>query len=206
MESIRGGTDIQQNIFLQEVVRALKSARIVKFRQLGGGFYDYVMSPITDGNILTPRLIWAMGLELLRILNIEGADYILVPEAMGIHIGSVMSILSGKPLVIARKRRYGVEGEIEVVKRTAYGEDRMYINGLKSGDKVVIADAIIATGGTLSSLIKALLKHGVEIVDVGVLVEKEELCGVERVLKETGFKVKSVVRIRVHEGEVVVEY
>ena len=206
MESTRGGIDNQQNIFLEEVVRVLRSARIVKFRQLEGGFYDYVMSPITDGNILTPRLIWAMGLELLRILNIEKADYILVPEAMGIHIGSVMSILSGKPLVIARKRRYGVEGEIEVVKKTAYGEDRMYINGLKRGDRVVIADAIIATGGTLSSLIKALVEHGIQIVDIGVLVEKEELGGVERVLKETGFKVKSVVRIRLHEGEIIVKY
>mgnify|MGYP000079450683 CR=1 FL=1 len=203
MDSLKA---LQQDIFLKEIVNVLKSAQIVKFKQLDGGVYEYIMSPITDGNILSPRLLWGMGLALLRILNVEEADYILVPEAMGIHLGAVMSILSGKPLVIARKRRYGVKGEIEIVKKTAYGESKLYINGLNPGDRVVIADAIIATGGTLAAIIKTLLSKSIRIVDVGVLVEKEGLGGVERVLKETGYRVKSVLKVRIQDGEVIVNY
>lgn len=194
-----------RNIFIDELRKVLKEANIVKFKSINGGYYDYIMSPITDGNILSSKLIWAMGLELLRMLDVENADYILVPEAMGIHLGSIMSILSGKPLVIARKRKYNVPGEIEVIKKTGYEESRLYINGLKSGDKVVIADAIIATGGTLTSIIKALIKNKIEIVDVGVLVEKIELGGVKRVREETGFNVKTLLKVRIVNGEVIVE-
>ena len=48
----------------------------------------------------------------------------------------------------------------------------MFINGVKKGDKVVLMDDVMSTGGTIMAIVLALKKIGAEVVDVVVIVEK----------------------------------
>jgi adenine phosphoribosyltransferase len=81
----------------------------------------------------------------------------------------------------------------------------MYVNGLKSGDRVLLVDSIISTGGTFSALIQALQKLGVKITDAVAVIERIEEKGVQRVRDETGVDVKTLVKIRLESGKVHIE-
>ena len=76
----------------------------------------------------------------------------------------------------------------------------MSLNGLKKGDRVVIIDDVISTGGTLVALIEAIRSTGAEIVDILIPVEKNE--GKELVLEKTGLRVKTLVKVSVADGKV----
>jgi adenine phosphoribosyltransferase len=103
---------------------------------------------------------------------------------------------------VVRKRHYGLPGEVVVHQVTGYSEKQMYINGLKSGDRVVIVDDVISTGGTLRALILAFQNMGVRIVDIIVVVEKGK--GKEALEAELNVKVKTLVRVEVRDGKLVV--
>ena len=48
----------------------------------------------------------------------------------------------------------------------------MFINDVQAGEKVIIFDDVISTGGTLGSVIQALLESGVEVPHIITVVEK----------------------------------
>ena len=102
-------------------------------------------------------------------------DKIIVPEAMGIHIGTSVSLEIDKPLLIARKKSYGFEDEVSVKQVTGYSENDLYINYINEGDKVVLLDDVISTGGTLKSMIKALDSIGAEIINTIIIIQKGDI-------------------------------
>jgi len=65
------------------------------------------------------------------------------------------------------------------------------------GDKVLVVDDMISTGGTVLALIQLVRMAQAEIVDVICLAEKVEYGGVERVTKETGVEIKTIVKVSV---------
>jgi adenine phosphoribosyltransferase len=103
---------------------------------------------------------------------------------------------------VVRKRRYGLPGEVSVHQVTGYSEKDMYINGLRSGDRVVIVDDVISTGGTMRALVQAFQGMGVRIVDIIVVVEKGNRK--ESLEAELNVKIKTLVKVEVREGKLVV--
>jgi len=183
---------------LEKLIKSLIEAPIVK-----KGEYDYFVNPITDGVPLVEA-------ELLREVAVAASEYadlnvdkIVCVEAMGIHLATAISILTGIPFVVVRKRFYGLEGEVSVHQTTGYSEGELYINGLEKGDRVFLVDDVVSTGGTMTAVIKALKRVGTEIVDVMAIIEKGD--GKKMVEKETGIKVNTLVRANVVQGKVVVE-
>jgi adenine phosphoribosyltransferase len=168
--------------------------------------YDYIVNPLSSGVPAIPtEALWGCAFEVARIADLREVDKIVTPEAMGIHIASALSMVTGKSMLVLRKRPYFLPGEIEVVKQTAYSVTRMYVNGLKSGDRVLLVDSIISTGGTFSALTQALQKLGVKITDAVAVIERIEEKGVQRVKDETGVDVKTLVKIRLESGKVHIE-
>ena len=49
---------------------------------------------------------------------------------MGIPLATALSIKTGIPFVVVRKRSYGLEGECQVHQQTGYSENELYINGI----------------------------------------------------------------------------
>ena len=130
-------------------------------------------------------------------------DKIVAIEAMGIHLATALSLATGLPFVIIRKREYGLEGEKEVYQETGYGSSNLYINDLKAGEKILLIDDVVSTGGTLISVIGALKDIGVDIKGVIATIEKGD--GKRVVETETGIPIFSIVKIDVIDGEVVIQ-
>ena len=98
------------------------------------GEYQYFIHPLTDGvPRVDPSLLSEVVDRMVELADMD-CDVILAPEAMGIPLATALSIRTGIPFSVIRKRRYDLEGEIELHQRTGYSDSYLYINGgLESG-------------------------------------------------------------------------
>lgn len=120
-------------------------------------------------------------------------DLILAAEARGFVVGAPMAYAMKKGFVMVRK-----PGKLpaETVRREyelEYGKDFLEIHedSIKPGDKVLIVDDLLATGGTSSAIKDMVLSLGAEVTGYVYLIELEFLKG----RKKLGdYPVKSVIR------------
>ena len=164
--------------------------------------YDYMVHPITDGiPSIDPRILTEVADAMAQMGNLD-CDYIVTAEALGIPLATSLSLKTGKPFNIIRKRMYGLPGEVNLSQVTGYSKSTMFINGLKEGDRVVIVDDVVSTGGTLWALVEALKKINVKIVDILVVIERtDKKAEIER---KIGQQIKTLVKVQVEDGRVVV--
>lgn len=162
------------------------------------GGYKYVVHPATDGiPKMDADLLSEIVDEFIRIGDFDNCDLILTVESIGIIFAAPLTLRTGKPFNIVRKRMYGLPGEINLKQITGYSKSDLYVNGISKGDRVIIVDDVVSTGGTLRAMIEGLTKMGAEIVDILIVVEKG--AGREELERELGVRVKSLVRIDVSE-------
>ena len=135
--------------------------------------YPYFVHPITDG---VPRLEADVLKEIIdyayELVYWDDIDLLLGIEAMGLPLTAPLSLRTNKPFAVIRKRTYGLDGEIKIDQKTGYSKGSMFINDVQAGEKVIIFDDVISTGGTLGSVIQALLESGVEVPHIITVVEK----------------------------------
>ncbi|MEC8780829.1 MAG: hypoxanthine/guanine phosphoribosyltransferase [Candidatus Thermoplasmatota archaeon] len=153
---------------MQRLSASLESAPIV-----WKDGYPYFVHPVTDG---VPRL---EGEVLSAIVHLIGervvwddVDLILGIEAMGLPLTAPLSVQHDRPLVVARKRAYGLEGEVVVDQSTGYSKGAMYLNDVRPGERVLIVDDVLSTGGTLRAVIDGIRRCGAEVAQVVIVVEK----------------------------------
>jgi len=180
---------------------ALEKAPVVK-----RGEYFYFISPLQGVSPpLQPDLLMEIARAIVGIADLD-VDRIVTAEVMGIHISSLVSCLTGIPLVIIRKKEFGLPGEVEVVSEESYRriakeeEVRLYINSIQKGDRILIIDDLMSEGGTVIGMIKGLQKAGAIVKDVVVVINRGR--GLERVKKETGHDVKTLADVEVRGGKV----
>lgn len=109
-------------------------------------------------------------------------DIVLGVEARGFIMGSALAYKLGKGIVLVRKpgklpyKTFSTKYELE------YGTDELHIHqdAIKKGQKVLIADDLLATGGTVEAVIDLIEKMGGEIVECAFLAELEFLKGKEK--------------------------
>lgn len=184
---------------LKNLVESLKLAPVVK-----KGDYNYFVHGISDGvPAMDPKVLKEIAELLKRDLDLSKVDKIVAVEAMGIHLATALSLETGIPFVIIRKRKYGLKGEKTIFKRTGYGASKLYINDLHEGENILLIDDVVSTGGTFVSLIKQLQDMGINLEYVVVAVEKGE--GKKIVEEKTGVEVISLVKLDVVDGKVVIE-
>jgi adenine phosphoribosyltransferase len=160
---------------LEKLKRSLRESPVVK-----KGEYDYFVNPITDGVPPMDPAILMEVVEHMRQVGRFDCDVILAPEAMGIPLAVPISLRTGVPYCIVRKRRYDLPGEILIAQRTGYSRSEMSINGLKAGDRVVIVDDVLATGGTARAAASLVEKTGAKICGMYFLIELKGLHGREK--------------------------
>ena len=163
------------------------------------GDYEYFVHPISDGvPMLRPELLREIVIRIIRKAEIENVDKIVTPAAMGIHISTAVSLMTDIPLVVIRKRSYGLDGEVSLSKQTGYSESEMYINDVEPGDRVLVLDDVLSTGGTMVAILDALTEIGTEIADVVAVIKK---AGTNE-LDATEYHVKTLINVTVEDGEV----
>ncbi|KYH25890.1 hypoxanthine/guanine phosphoribosyltransferase [Halalkalicoccus paucihalophilus] len=164
--------------------------------------YHYFVHPISDGvPMLEPSLLREIVIKIIRKASLEDVDKIVTPAAMGIHISTAVSLMTDIPLVVIRKRQYGLDGEVALFQETGYSENQMYINDVEAGDRVLVLDDVLSTGGTLKAITGALEDIGAEVQDVVAVIKK---VGGENKLDGTSYSVKTLINVDVVDGEVVI--
>lgn len=179
--------------------KSLLEAPVVK-----KGNYFYVVHPITDGVPETsPDLLREVTGEIkIYIEKLGNIDKIVTMEAMGIPLATVLSMDMKIPFTIIRKRQYGLPDEVSVEQITGYSKSKLFINGLKKSDNVVIVDDVLSTGGTLRAVLSVLNKIGVNVKGVFIAVSKGG--SVKQISNEFNIKIKSLINIDVVDGKVVI--
>ncbi len=182
---------------LEALKASLAGSAIVK-----RGDYDYMVHPITDGiPRVEPKLLDEVTNAMMEICAFD-CDYIMTIEALGIPLVTALSMKTGKPFNVVRKKMYGLPDEVSLTQVTGYSKANLFMNGVKAGDTVVIVDDVVSTGGTLWALVEALKKMYVKISDIVVVIEKtDRKAEIER---KIGHQIKTLVKIEVVDGKVVV--
>jgi adenine phosphoribosyltransferase len=165
------------------------------------GDYEYFVHPVSDGvPMLRPELLREIVIKIIRKADLEDIDKIVTPAAMGIHISTAVSLMTDIPLVVIRKRQYGLDGEVSLAAQTGYSESEMYINDVERGDRVLVLDDVLSTGGTMKAILDALEHIGAEVIDVVAVIKKAG----PNELDDAGYSVKTLINVTVEDGEVVI--
>lgn len=174
---------------------------VVKAPVVWRGDYPYFIHPLTDG---VPRqtsdLLSATRDLLLHRVDWDGVDLILSVEAMGLPLASVLSVATGIPTVVARKRSYGLAGERIIDQSTGYSKGEIWINDVVAGERVLVVDDVISTGGTMEPVLSALIDMGVELAGVWTIFEKGQ--GMQNLIDKHEWPLNSLVRIEMVDGVV----
>lgn len=180
---------------LELLRRSLDNCPITKF-----GDYHYFVHPITDGiPSVDPRMLAEIAMEIERVAE-GGWERIVTAEAMGIHIATALSLRTGKPFTVIRKREYRLPGEVRIQQTTGYSKGTMFLNGLKAGDSVIFVDDVLSTGGTLRAIVSTLRSMGVVIKDIVIVFEKGK--GRATLEREIAQRIKTLLKVEVVDGRV----
>ena len=130
--------------------------------------------------------------EMKKLLENVDCDVIAGAESRGFIFGTAIAYNTHKPFVLVRKA-----GKLpgETVAKTydlEYGTATIEIHkdAVQPGEKVVIVDDLIATGGTVEAAAQLIEKLGGEVVMMVFLMELAGLCGREKLKK---YNVESVI-------------
>lgn len=126
-----------------------------------------------------------------KVKNLD-FDVVVGLEARGFIFGMPIAYLLGKSFVLVRKKGKLPCETISESYDLEYGkaEIEIHTDSIKPGQKVVLVDDLIATGGTIESAIKLIERLGGKVVDCLFLVELAGLKGRERL---SNYNVDSVV-------------
>ena len=118
-------------------------------------------------------------------------------ESRGFIFGAPLAYKNGKGLVLVRKKGKLPRETVEMSYDLEYGQATIEIHkdSIKPGEKVVLVDDLIATGGTIEAAAKLIESLGGIVVKMVFLIELTDLKGRERLSK---YDVASVVQF---EGE-----
>jgi len=165
------------------------------------GDYPYFVNSVSNGSpALTKDVLDAVTDCILSISDLD-CDLLLAPEAMGIQYCAALTIRTGRPFQVIRKRGLGIEGEIVFDKTTGYEGSTMYLDFVKKGTKVIIVDAVISTGGTLRAIVKALRDNGIIVEEVITVLNKSPDIG--SLAKELDLKIKGILNVGIVGGRPV---
>ncbi|MBZ0274362.1 adenine phosphoribosyltransferase [bacterium] len=120
-------------------------------------------------------------------------DAIVCVEARGFIFGAPVAYAMQKGLVIVRKPGKLPHKTKRVTYELEYGSDSLEIHedAIIDGQRVVIIDDLLATGGTVAAVSKLLREMGAKILESAFVVELEGLNGRERL---DGMEVFSLIR------------
>ena len=110
-------------------------------------------------------------------------DKILGIDARGFVFGAVLAYKLGIGFVPVRKKGKLPWKTIQETYSLEYGEDTLEIHedAVEKGEKIVIVDDLIATGGTIGATVKLVKKLGADIIECAFIVELPDLKGRDQI-------------------------
>lgn len=165
-----------------------KLRHVMNFPKEGIDFVD-ITTVLQDGDALKESL------DVMReiISGMGDFDLIVGPESRGFIFGTPLAYVLGKGFIPIRKKGKLPYKTISVEYQLEYGMDvlEMHEDAVKPGQKVIIVDDLLATGGTTESNIKLVEKLGGQVVGIVYFIELTFLNGREKL---KGYNVESVTQ------------
>lgn len=126
-----------------------------------------------------------------RFKDLE-VDVVVGPESRGFIFATPLAYIMKAGFVPVRKPGKLPGETIEYQYELEYGTDTLEIHkdAIKKGQKVLIVDDLLATGGTISATARLVEKLGGTVVGFGFLIELANLKGREKL---EGYKVESLI-------------
>lgn len=121
-------------------------------------------------------------------------DYVVGIEARGFILGGAVAHELGRGFIPIRKKGKLPFKTIGKDYSLEYGVDRVEIHSdaIKTGDKILLIDDLIATGGTAVAATELLHESGAEIVAAAFVVDLPDLGGAKK-LRDKNIKVHTLV-------------
>ena len=119
-------------------------------------------------------------------------DVVVGPESRGFIFGTPIAYNLKKPFVLIRKKGKLPCETVSIDYELEYGTAtiEMHKDSIKPGQKVLIVDDLIATGGTTEAMVRLIENLGGEVVGIVVLMELAGLKGRERL---EGYRLESAI-------------
>lgn len=161
---------------------------VMDFPKEGIDFID-ITTVLQDADALTECL------DSMKQKALEMGDFDLIvgPESRGFIFGVPLAYMMNKGFIPIRKKGKLPYKTIKVEYQLEYGTDvlEMHEDAIKPGQKVVIIDDLLATGGTTAANIKLVEKLGGQVVGLVFFIELSFLNGREKL---KGYNVESIVQ------------
>ena len=124
----------------------------------------------------------------------EKVDYIAGIESRGFIFGAALAYKLGVGFIPIRKPNKLPAKTIKESYSLEYGTDtiEMHEDAVKSGDRVIVIDDLLATGGTAAAACNLIKKTGAEVVSTAFIIELDPLKGREKI-EANGIKVVSML-------------
>ncbi len=109
-------------------------------------------------------------------------DAVVAIESRGLIVGAALAYQLGVGVVPVRKKGKLPHKTYEATYTLEYGQDTLEIHqdGLTRGDRVLLVDDLLATGGTMGATIHLIERCGAQIIELAFLIELTGLKGRER--------------------------
>ena len=165
------------------------------------GKFRTSVNELTDQRpALRPEVLAEAVTRLVSMGTFTAATKLVVEEDKGGILAGPVCLAAGLPLAVARWYPYDLPDEggrpaAEVELTSEYFSGHLYLNGVVPGDRVVIIDDTVSTGGTLMALIEAVRQAEAEVLEVLVVTEKPANGGVAAVQERCGVPVKAVLQV-----------
>ena len=132
--------------------------------------------------------------QMINKTKLYEFDKIAVIESRGFIFGSTLSYLTKKPLILIRKTNKLPAAKVSIEYDLEYGSSVIEIhkNSISSGDKVIIVDDLIATGGSALTAVNLVKKMGGKTSGLIFLIDLVSLGG-SKLLENEGFSCSSLI-------------
>ena len=117
--------------------------------------------------------------SMIAQLRDSSFDVIAAPDARGFIFGVPMALCLNVPFVPIRKAGKLPYDTASYSYQLEYGQDtlEMHIDGVEAGQKVLLVDDLLATGGTIAACGKLIEQQGAVVVGCSFLIELAFLAG-----------------------------
>ena len=133
--------------------------------------------------LLSPEAREEMLEKLVTTLKDKKIDKVVGVESRGFFFGILLAQKLNAGFIPVRKPKKLPYETISASYELEYGQDtlEMHIDAIQKGDKVLIHDDVLATGGTIKAVCELVEKLGGEIVQCNFLMELSFLTGREKI-------------------------
>ncbi|MBD0400701.1 adenine phosphoribosyltransferase [Flammeovirga sp. EKP202] len=166
---------------LKEYIRDVQD-----FPKPGIGFKDITTL------LLNPKALSEGVNQFVKLVEGKKIDKVVAMESRGFFFGPLIANAIGAGFVPVRKPNKLPYDTISQEYELEYGTDvlEMHVDAIQKGDKVLIHDDVLATGGTAEAVVKMVEKAGGEIVQLDFLIDLTFLNGKKKL---EGYQINSLI-------------